>query len=33
LYGRATEFSPDAIRLTTLPVDQFEALICSNTCK
>lgn len=33
LYGRATEFSPNAIRLTTLPVDQFEALLCSNTYK
>lgn len=33
LYGKAGEFSPNAIRLTTLPKDQFEALICSNTYK
>lgn len=33
LYGRASEFGPNAIRLTTLPKDQFEALICSNTYK
>lgn len=33
LYGRASEFSPTAIRLTTLPVDQFETLLCLNTYK
>jgi histidinol-phosphate/aromatic aminotransferase/cobyric acid decarboxylase-like protein len=33
LYGKAGEFSDTAIRLTTLPVEQFEKLICSNTSK
>ena len=33
LYGKANEFSDTAIRLTTLPVDQFEKLLCSNTSK
>ena len=33
LYGKAPEFSSTAIRLTTLPKDQFEKLICSNTSK
>lgn len=33
LYGKAAEFSNTAIRLTTLPVDQFEKLICSDTSK
>lgn len=33
LYGKATEFSETAIRLTTIPKDQFKELICSNTYK
>jgi|14_taG_2_1085336.scaffolds.fasta_scaffold00109_31 histidinol-phosphate/aromatic aminotransferase/cobyric acid decarboxylase-like protein len=33
LYGKAGEFSDTAIRLTTLPVEQFEKLICLDTSK
>ena len=33
LYGKANDFSETAIRLTTLPVEQFEKLLCSNTYK
>ena len=33
LYGKASEFSDTAIRLTTLPKDQFEKLLCLNTSK
>ena len=33
LYGKAPEFSSTAIRLTTLPKNQFEKLICLNTSK
>jgi len=33
LYGMATDFSDTAIRLTTLPVDQFKELLCLNTSR
>ena len=31
LYGKQPEYSSTAIRLTTLPKDQFEKLLCLNT--